>query len=325
MQRPSNLDFEGVFVCTPSYDEIRIFARQYCSAIHFLIINAALIMKPLITASELLALYQSNNKFILLDVRAAADARKQYAEKHLHGAVFVSLEEELSEKSDNAAHGGRHPLPSLAHFTTLLGRLGISPETHVILYDDKSCANAASRLWWMLRSIGHTNVQALDGGMQAALAVGVPADAEPVVLREAAVYNAASWLLPMKTIDDVAHAAGDTAHIVVDVRDRERYLGIHEPIDLIAGHIPGAVNIPFAENLDERGFFRSSEELRAKYSAAFARVPLENVIVHCGSGVTACHTLLAMAHADLEIPALYVGSWSEWSRNPREIATGEAA
>ncbi len=124
-------------------------------------------------------------------------------------------------------------------------------------------------------------------------------------------------------MDEVAEAAASNQHIVVDVRDRERYLGNQEPIDLIAGHIPGAINIPFAGNLDERGFFRSPEELRAKYSEAFANVPLENVTVHCGSGVTACHTLLALAQAGMEIPALYVGSWSEWSRNPREIATGE--
>ncbi len=280
-------------------------------------------MKPLITAAELLALYQSNSTFILLDVRASADARKQYADLHLRGAVWVSLEEELSEKSENAAHGGRHPLPSRTRFTTLLGKLGISPETHVVVYDDKNCANAASRCWWMLRAVGHTQVQALDGGIQAALAAGVPADAVPVVPGQEVVYDAASWLLPMKTMDEVAHAASDAEHIVVDVRDRERFLGIHEPIDLIAGHIPGAVNIPFVENLNEQGLFRSPEELRVKYSEAFTSVPLENVIVHCGSGVTACHTLLAIAHAGLEIPALYVGSWSEWSRNPREIATGE--
>lgn len=282
-------------------------------------------MKPLITAAELLTLYQTNSNFALFDLRATADAPKQYADRHLQGAVFVSLEEDLSEKSGDAAQGGRHPLPSLSRFTLLLGRLGISPETHVIVYDDKSCANAAARFWWMLRAVGHNRVQVLDGGMQAALTADCPADAEPVLSRQEVVYSAVSWLLPMKTMDEVAFAAADSKHIVVDVRDRERFLGIHEPIDLIAGHIPGAVNIPFAANLNEQGLFRSPEELRAKYSEAFARVPLENVIVHCGSGVTACHTLLAIAHAGLEVPALYVGSWSEWSRNPREIATGEAA
>jgi thiosulfate/3-mercaptopyruvate sulfurtransferase len=281
-------------------------------------------MKPLISAAELLALYQNNHRFVLVDARAGADTiREQYEAQHLKGALFVSLEDELSEKSDNAANGGRHPLPSAERFASLLGRLGITPDSHVIVYDDKNGANAASRFWWMMKAIGHENVQVVNGGLQAAVAAGVPVNADSVTPAQPSTYTAHKWLLPMKNIDEVASAALDAAHIVVDVRDHERYLGNHEPIDLVAGHIPGAVNIPFAENLDANGLYRSPEELRAKYAEAFATVPPTNVIVHCGSGVTACHTLLAMAHAGLEIPALYVGSWSEWSRNPREIATGE--
>lgn len=281
-------------------------------------------MQPLISAAELLALFQNNNSFVLVDARAgSATIREQYVEQHLEGAIFVSLEDELAEKSDNAANGGRHPLPSAERFATLLGKLGIEPQTHVVVYDDKNGANAASRFWWMMKAIGHENVQVLNGGLQAAVTAGVPANANVVAPHKETTYIAPKWLLPMKNIDEVASAALDAHHVVVDVRDHERYLGNHEPIDLIAGHIPGAVNIPFAENLDANGIFRSPEELRAKYAKAFANVPPENVIVHCGSGVTACHTLLAMAHAGLDIPALYVGSWSEWSRNPREIATGE--
>jgi thiosulfate/3-mercaptopyruvate sulfurtransferase len=281
-------------------------------------------MKPLLSAAELRALYQNNHRFVLVDARAgAANIREQYDAQHLNGAIFVSLEDELAEKSDNAANGGRHPLPSAERFASLLGRLGITPQTHVIVYDDKNGANAASRFWWMMKAIGHENVQVVNGGLQAAVAAGVPANADSVTPPQPSTYTAHKWLLPMKNIDEVASAALDAAHIVVDVRDHERYLGNHEPIDLIAGHIPGAVNIPFAENLDANGLYRSPEELRAKYAEAFATVPPTNVIVHCGSGVTACHTLLAMAHAGLEIPALYIGSWSEWSRNPREIATGE--
>ncbi len=282
-----------------------------------------LIMQPLLSAAELLALYQNNYRFVLVDARAgAATIREEYDAHHLKGAIFVSLEDELSEKSNNAANGGRHPLPSVERFAALLGRLGIEPQTHVIVYDDKNGANAAARFWWMMKAIGHENVQVLNGGLQAAIAAGVAANADVVSPAQSSSYNAHRWLLLMKNIDEVAVAALGTAHIVVDVRDHERYLGNHEPIDLIAGHIPGAVNIPFAENLDASGLYCSPEELRAKYTEAFATVPPANVIVHCGSGVTACHTLLAMAHAGLEIPALYVGSWSEWSRNPREIATG---
>lgn len=282
-------------------------------------------MKPLLSAQELFALVQeSTSNLVIIDARAGSPTiREQYAEQHLKGAIFVSLEDELSEKSNNAANGGRHPLPSVERFATLLGRLGITPQTHVIVYDDKNGTNAAARFWWMMKAIGHKKVQVVDGGLQAAIAAGVPANADSVTPTPTSTYNAQAWLLPTKNIDEVAGAALDAAHIVVDVRDHERYLGNYEPIDLIAGHIPGAINIPFAENLDANGLYRSSEELRAKYAKAFANVAPENVIVHCGSGVTACHTLLAMAHAGLEIPALYVGSWSEWSRNPREIATGE--
>lgn len=281
-------------------------------------------MKPIVSATELLALIQNNNSFVLVDARAGAvTIREQYAEQHLKGAIFVSLEDELAEKSDNAANGGRHPLPSAERFAALLGRLGIAPQTHVIVYDDKNGANAASRFWWMMKAIGHENVQVLNGGLQAAIAAGVLASADAVPPLKSTTYNAHAWILPMKNINEVASAALDANHVVVDVRDRERYLGNHEPIDLIAGHIPGAINIPFSENLDANGLYRSPEELRAIYEGAFVAVPPENVIVHCGSGVTACHTLLAMAHAGLEIPALYVGSWSEWSRNPREIATGK--
>ena len=283
-------------------------------------------MKPLLSAPELLTLLQGQQtNVVIIDARAgAADIRQQYEAQHVHGALFVSLEDELAHKSENAANGGRHPLPPVERFAELLGhRLGITPETHVVVYDDKNGANAASRFWWMLRAVGHEKVQVLDGGLQAAIASGVPVDAEPVAVKAQSKYNAQSWTLQMRTINEVAVAAASKQHIVVDVRDRERYVGNQEPIDLIAGHIPGAINIPFAGNLDERGFFRSPEELRTKYSEASAEVPLANVTVHCGSGVTACHTLLALAHAGMEIPALYVGSWSEWSRNPREIATGE--
>lgn len=130
-------------------------------------------------------------------------------------------------------------------------------------------------------------------------------------------YSADRWSWPMAAIDEVEAAARDENYMVVDVRDKDRYEGITEPIDLVAGHIPGAINIPFTENLDERGMFLSPGELKDKYQMKFGDINTENLIIHCGSGVTACHTILALAHAGMEPPKLYVGSWSEWSRQNR--------
>ena len=131
--------------------------------------------------------------------------------------------------------------------------------------------------------------------------------------------QADEWKWPTANIDEVEAAALDAGNLVIDVREKDRYDGQREPIDLVAGHIPGAINVPFSDNLDETGRFLSPEALRSKYRATLGDRDAAHVVVHCGSGVTACHTLLALAHAGMEVPKLYVGSWSEWSRSGREI------
>lgn len=279
-------------------------------------------MKPIIEPQELLALEKSDN-LILIDVRVGAQALDNFKTLHLKNAQWVDVETQLSQKSDNAAQGGRHPLPTPEKFCSLLGRLGITPDSHVIVYDDKNAANAAARFWWMLKAVGHTQVQVLNGGLQAAIAIGYPTSNEIPIPKNLTYPSVQTWQLPMALIDEVAEAAESPFHIVIDVRDTERYMGIHEPIDLIAGHIPGAINIPFGDNLDTTGRFLSPEKLKMKYEQVIGHIPSENVIVHCGSGITACHTLLAIAQADMPIPKLYVGSWSEWSRTGREIGKGE--
>lgn len=276
-------------------------------------------MKPLISPSELLDL-QHDPQLILIDTRSGEDARKKYEAEHLQGAQWVDLEAELSEKSADAAQGGRHPLPPVEKFAQLLGRLGITPEKHLVAYDDKNGAMSSARFWWMLRALGHEKVQVLDGGYQAAVNAGFPTHTEPAKTTPKPAYPADRWQLPMADIEEVAQAAQANDAVVIDVRAPERYAGEHEPIDLVAGHIPGAINIPFASNLDADGSFLSPEALKAKYSEAIGRYDANNIIVHCGSGVTACHTLLAMAQAGMELPKLYVGSWSEWSRQDRSIA-----
>lgn len=270
--------------------------------------------RPLIQANDLLQLANSQD-LILIDATNGKNARENYTQKHLSGALFVDLDSQLADIKADVSQGGRHPLPTLAQFSETLGKLGISPQSHVVVYDDKSGANAAARFWWMLLAIGHSRVQILDGGIQAAERASFPMSAGSEQPKEALPYPIHGWQLPQADMAEVEQVAQNPDYLVVDVRDHDRYLGLVEPIDLIAGHIPGAINIPFSENLDANGLFKSPAELKAIYQKAFAERPTDHLIVHCGSGVTACHTLLAVAQAGLEIPKLYVGSWSEWSRN----------
>ncbi len=277
-------------------------------------------MSPILSAQELIFL-KKNSSFVLIDVRTGAGMKARYAAQHLDGALWIDLDHDLATISVNAAQGGRHPLPSVAHFANVLTRLGIAPDSHVVAYDDKNGANAAARFWWMLRAMGHRYIQVLDGGYDAAIQAGFPISDKEETPPHALPYpTPTTWLLPLSTIDEVAEAVQNpTDCLVIDVRDSYRFEGKSEPIDVIAGHIPGAINIPFSSNLYQNGLYLSPEILKNKYQAALEG---KNVTVHCGSGITACHTLLAMDHAGLGIPSLYVGSWSEWSRNIRPLALG---
>ena len=233
---------------------------------------------------------------VILDARprAAWDAG------HLEGAIHADLETQLSAKGD-PAKGGRHPLPPVERWIAQLKEWGITPSTRVLVYDDANGANAAARVWWMLRAIGHENVKVFDRND------GIPA-------ADDSARAAASWsdrgLLPTVTFVDVDNLRNDPNWRVLDVRSRERFRGETEPIDPIAGHIPGAINLPYTDNIG-----KSPEELRAMYEELLEGVPPERLVVHCGSGVTACHTLLALDRAGMHGAALYVGSWGEWCRS----------
>lgn len=277
---------------------------------------------PIIEATELLELYQ-REKIILVDARNGKNAKANYQDKHLKGAVFVDLNSELADIKDDPSKGGRHPLPTLEQFSTTLSKLGISKESHVVVYDDQNGSNAAARFWWMLRSAGHEKVQVLNGGLKEAEKTGFPLSSGMEKPGPVPAYTIQNWSLPLADISEVERAVADNHYLIIDVRDSERYKGKTEPIDLVAGHIPGAINIPFSTNLDNKELFLSPSALKQKYQKVFAGKRPEDIIVHCGSGVTACHTLLAIAYAGLEIPKLYVGSWSEWSRNNKTIATEE--
>lgn len=275
-------------------------------------------MSPIITPSEFKSLPTEN--LIILDARTGKDAKQNYLEKHIKGARFIDLDKDLAEIGEDAAFGGRHPLPTVEKFAETLSNLGISEGAHVIVYDDKNGANAAARAWWMLKSFGLENAQVLDGGMQAAEKNGVVFSSGEEEFDKASLIKKDHWALPVSSLEVVENDLINNSSAVVDVRDAYRYKGESEPIDWVAGHIPGAINIPFSENLDENGNFLASEILREKYNRLLENKP-EHLIIHCGSGVTACHTILALVHAGFPVPDLYVGSWSEWSRREgKEIA-----
>jgi len=275
---------------------------------------------PIIELSDLFRIYRHPD-VLIFDVSNGPDAKSNYEKEHVEGAIFVDLHIYLAAIKSDLSDGGRHPLPEAGNFAKTLTELGISKDSHVIIYDDKNGSNAAARFWWMLKAVGHEKVQVLNGGLHEVRKQGFPLSSGAESVRKAAEpYRADKWGWPIATMDEVEKAAQDNDYMVVDVRDKDRYDGVTEPIDLIAGHIPGAINIPFTENLDERGLFLSPGQLKDKYQIKFDDRKPENLIIHCGSGVTACHTILALAHAGMELPKLYVGSWSEWSRNNKKIA-----
>jgi thiosulfate/3-mercaptopyruvate sulfurtransferase len=271
-------------------------------------------ISPIIQAVELKHLLQTES-IVFIDASNGPKAKANFLERHLVGARLVDLDTHLAEIPADPAIGGRHPLPEIKAFGHLLGEMGISPDSHVVVYDDKNGSNAAARFWWMLIAVGHQKVQVLNGGLKEAVKYQLPMSTGEEGIEKTAAYPTTKWLLPLIEINELACVSENDEYVVIDVRDTARYRGEVEPIDAVAGHIPGAINVPFTENLDAEGLFLPAEELRSKYHTILGDKKAENTVVHCGSGVTACHTLLAFAHAQIPLPRLYVGSWSEWSRN----------
>jgi thiosulfate/3-mercaptopyruvate sulfurtransferase len=257
----------------------------------------------------------------IIDVRAGAGARERYLAGHLPNAIFATLDDDLAEHPAEPAFGGRHPLPSLTDFTATLGRWGVRPDSHVVVYDEKAAAMGGARLWWMLRSIGHTDVQVLNGGLKAATDEGIELSTDEYLPLAVTPYPVPAAYRNTADIEEVKTAAKAADRVVIDVREGQRYLGHTEPLDLVAGHIPGAVNLFYSNSLSPQGKYLTSQALATLYKETIGDVNPENVIVHCGSGVTACHTLLGMEYAGITGPKLYVGSWSEWSRRDLPIAT----
>jgi len=260
---------------------------------------------------------------VLLDCRSVltdpdAGAR-MFDEGHLPGAFHANLERDLSDMSQVGQ--GRHPWPRGEAFARTLARWGVGPQTQVVAYDADNGMYAA-RAWCLLRMIGHTRVAVLNGGLKAWQAAGLPLVADTPVLREDVTpYLGEFEHARLFDHDDVA-AHVEHGGLLVDARAPERFRGEIEPIDPRAGHVPGAVNRPFAANLDAEGRFKPRDELFAEFAALLGGRTPSDMVAMCGSGVTACHHLLAMAHAGLTGAKLYKGSWSGWISDPaRPVAT----
>ena len=257
----------------------------------------------------------SNPDLVVVDCRfnlqQPAAGSRLYAERHIPGAYYADLDRDLA--GPRTAETGRHPLPDVEDLQQLLSGFGIGPETRVVVYDEGGGALAA-RLWWLLRWLGHTEVSLLDGGFAAWCAAGLPISTE-VPARRKGRFVARPGSMPVATTRNIEAALGPARSLLLDLRSHDRYLGRVEPIDPVAGHVPGAVSAPFSRNLGPDGRFLPAAELRRNYSAMIGDRPVAEVVCMCGSGVTACHGIFALELAGWPGAGLYVGSWSEWIRS----------
>lgn len=278
----------------------------------------------LISAQALAALLGSASPPLVIDcsfeLSDLAAGERSYAAGHLPGALYLHLDHALS--GPKTGRNGRHPLPSHEAFATTMVFLGADDDTQVVAYDNAGGMYAA-RLWWMLRWAGHRAAAVLDGGLAAWQAVGGPISSEATVARRRGHFSLRPSLV--KSVDHAAVRANlDTrARLVLDARAPDRFRGENETLDPVGGHIPGAKNRLFRDNLASDGRFKPAALLRAEFDAISGGRPADQLIMQCGSGVTACHNLLAMEVAGLHGAALYPGSWSEWCAQPgAPVATG---
>jgi thiosulfate/3-mercaptopyruvate sulfurtransferase len=274
----------------------------------------------LISVSQLQRLQRSGQPLLLLDcsfdLMNPAAGRDQYTSGHIPAAVYVHLDEHLSDKTGaDRASGGRHPLPSRDTFAKRLAALGLRSDMQAVVYDRQG-ANCCGRLWWMLKWCGHEAAAVIDGGLQAWQAAGGALEGGPGTARATGDFTLKDPLVYVASTQDLARRLGDPGLTIVDARAAARFRGDVEPLDPMAGHIPGALNRPFADNLGPDGLFKPAEQLRTEFEQLLAGRDPATVVHHCGSGVSALPNLLAMEVAGLGRTTLYPGSWSEWCTTP---------
>lgn len=273
----------------------------------------------LISVAQLQALHNSANVKVFdctFDLMQPALGHQHYLEQHIAGALHADLDAHLAtHDADKRVNGGRHPLPQREVFAQWLTSVGVSNDTQVVVYD-RNGMNYCGRLWWMLKWCGHDAVAVLDGGLQAwvsASGATTSGAEEPPAKGHFALKEPLMRLVDTHT---VASHLKDGQQTLVDARGAPRFRGEVEPLDPVAGHIPGALNRPFNTNLNEQGFFKSAEQLREEFQALLGSRDASTVVHHCGSGVSAVPNVLAMEVAGLGRTALYAGSWSEWCNTP---------
>ncbi len=265
---------------------------------------------PLVSCEQLAA-HLNDPDWRIVDCRHQLSdvgyGQRVYAEGHLPGAFFMHLDRDLSGAMSGC--NGRHPLPNPQVLAAKFGAIGISSRTQVVVYDDAE-GMVSGRLWWMLRWLGHDNVAVLDGGFNRWVKEGRPLTRDiPVVLPTVFEVEQRDWVV---TADEVLANIASPELVVVDARGPDRFRGENETIDPVGGHIPGARNRFFRDNLDADGRFRPAAELRREFLELFAGTPPDKTVMQCGSGVSACHNLIALELAGLTGARLYAGSWSEW-------------
>ena len=279
----------------------------------------------LISAHDLAARLGDSGLLVVdcrFDLADPAKGERDFATAHIPGAVHAHLDRDLSDLAVRGA--GRHPLPDDATFSAALSRWGWRPGVRVVACDDANGALAAARLWWMMRLIGADDAVVLDGGLGAWRAGGFPLVSAAVALQRTDVH-ASIDRAQIVGYDELERRLAERSVVLVDARAAPRFRGDVEPIDAKAGHVPGALNRPFSDNLESDGRFKTPQRLRADFEALIGAHAPTDVVHMCGSGVTACHNLLAMEHAGLEGSRVFAPSWSGWIAHPdRPIATGPA-
>ena len=273
----------------------------------------------LITAAQLQKLQQQGTALAIVDcsfdLMNPELADSLFEAEHIAGAVQAHLDRDLSTHAGDAINGGRHPLPPRENVAAWLGSLGIGNATQVVVYD-RNAGNYCGRLWWMLKWLGHDTVAMLDGGLQGWKAAGGAVATGPAPATSPVAFEVKPSLRELVFTDKVVAELGRPAQTVVDARGAPRYRGEVEPLDPIAGHIPGALNRPFTDNFTPEGFFKSPDVLKTEWEKVLSGRNASTVVHHCGSGVSAVPNLIAMELAGYGPTALYAGSWSEWSRTP---------